>query len=76
MTAEATCLLVIHDGIARELFIRSDAISRGSMLSDDEVLMLVRSASLGIVRYGGVSGFATKAQLISNELQNAAKSVK
>jgi hypothetical protein len=46
------------------------------MLSDDEVLTLVRSASRGILRFGGVDVLAAQAQMISNELQRIAKSGK
>jgi hypothetical protein len=76
MRAEGTCLLVIHDGVVRELVIRSDVISGGSILSDDEVLTVARSASRAILRVGGVSGLGLQAQLVSNELQNAATSGK
>jgi hypothetical protein len=74
--AGKTCLLVIHDGVARELVIRSGAIPWCSMLSDDEVLTLSRSATLAILQLGGVCGLGDHVQLISNELQNAAKSGK
>jgi hypothetical protein len=46
------------------------------MLSDDEVLILVRSASLGILRFGDACGLHAQACVVSKDLENAAKSGK
>jgi hypothetical protein len=65
--------LILRDTAARGFAIRSNTMTRCSMLSDDEVLTLTRSAWLSILRLGRVCGLGVHAQFISSELQNAVK---
>jgi hypothetical protein len=76
MKGEGTGQLVLHDTVARESAIRSNAATRGSMVSDDDVLTLTRSCASSILRVGAACGLGVLAHVISNELQNAAKSGK
>jgi hypothetical protein len=63
--------LMLRDTVAREFVIRSNMTTGCSMLSEEEVLALVRSASLSILRLGRACGLGAQAQFISSELQNA-----
>jgi hypothetical protein len=76
MNGDGTGALTLRGHAARELVIRSNNTTRGSMLSDDEVLTLVHPASLGILRFGIACGLGAQARMISSELQNAARSGK
>jgi hypothetical protein len=73
MDGDETGVLVLNDRVARGMVIRSDATTGGSMLSDDEVLALAHSASLGIVRFGRACGLGGQASMIAKELQGLAK---
>jgi hypothetical protein len=76
MRAEGSGPLVLRDKVDRGVAIRSNTTTGGSMLNDDEVLALARSASQTIFRFGCACGLGDQAQLISNELQNAGQSRK
>jgi hypothetical protein len=76
MKADRTGQLILREGVARDVAFRSDTITGDSMLSDDEVLTLVRTASQHILRLGGACGLGVQAHVISSELQKAAKSGK
>jgi hypothetical protein len=76
MKGDRAGLLMLRDKVAQEGAIHSNATTGGSMLSDYEVLALGRSASLDVLQYGGACGLGEQAQVISNELQSAAKTGK
>jgi hypothetical protein len=67
---------MVWDSVAQDVVIRSNIATGSSMLSDDEVLALVRSCSLDILRFGIACGLGAQARVISSELQNAPKSGK
>jgi hypothetical protein len=76
MTGGSTGLFAFRDEGVRDSVIRSNATTRGSMLSDDEVLMLARSAAQAIQRFGDACGLGAEAQYISNVLRKAAQASK
>jgi hypothetical protein len=76
MRGDGTGQLVLRAMVAREIVIRLNATTGGSMLSDDDVLSLVRTSSVGIFRGGGACGLGPRAQMISNGLQSVACSRK
>jgi hypothetical protein len=67
-------LLMLDEKVAREAVMHSSATTRSSMLSDDEVLTLAHSSSVGILRFGNAWGLGAQACVISSELENAARS--
>jgi hypothetical protein len=73
MKGDGTGPLAVRGNVARELVIRLNIMTGGSMVSDDEVLTLARGASLGILRLGISCGLGAQARVISSELQSAAK---
>jgi ankyrin repeat protein len=76
MEGDGMSALMLSDMVGREIVIRSCATTGGSMLSDDEVLTLARSSSVGIRRFGIGCGLGADAQVLSTELQSATKSGK
>jgi hypothetical protein len=71
---DGTGPLVFGDTVTRDLIIRSNTTTGGSMLSDEDVLSLVLPAWRGLLRCGSACGFGAEACVISSELQGAAKS--
>jgi hypothetical protein len=74
MWGEGRGTLKIGDRVTSEGVIRSGVTAGGSMLSDDEVLEL--ALSVGILRFGGKHRCVAQTELISRELQKAARSGK
>jgi hypothetical protein len=76
MKGDGTGQLVVRGTVARDVVIRLSNRTGGSMMSDDEVLTLARSAAREVLQFGTACELGVHSKVISDELQSTAKSGK